>query len=476
MPTLPDGSIRVEHVWKKFRADRTAPLFYDQLLRMRRSLSKSVRRDYRWVLKDVSLEVEPGGTLGLIGINGSGKTTLLKIISRVTYQSAGVCQVQGRLGALLSVTSGIHPDLTGRENVYLYGAVLGMRRKMTRDRFDQIVEFAGLEDAIDRQVKFFSLGMQMRLGFSIAAFLEPDILLVDEVLAVGDANFQQKCIGRIEEVVRQGTTLVYVSHDLTSVEATCKQAVWLADAVVQAAGPTREVAALYRSSIQDDASMATSNDGIVRMLKAAITGPDGGPVMSLEDAEVRMTLNSPETVEADFFVGISLGTAFPMFITKHHGLFPSGDFEVKCRLHNIPLPRGRYSVWTAMTGFGKWATRRTSRGSPPRPSTPSGPISWTRPKGSWWQPRSMWAPPGTSTEDTEPRVALTVDWRTHTSVNDTDRAGTIVSGWFMGRRWLVQGDSDGNTARSRWASMQWLDDERLIVGDTRFSLSEDRSD
>jgi ABC-type polysaccharide/polyol phosphate transport system ATPase subunit len=355
LPTLPDGTIRVEHVWKKFRADRTAPLFYDQLLRMRRSLSKSVRRDYRWVLKDVSLAVEPGGTMGLIGINGSGKTTLLKIISRVTYQSAGVCQAQGRLGALLSVTSGIHPDLTGRENVYLYGAVLGMRRKMTRDRFDQIVEFAGLEDAIDRQVKFFSLGMQMRLGFSIAAFLEPDILLVDEVLAVGDANFQQRCIARIEEVVRQGTTLVYVSHDLVSVEATCKQAVWLADAVVQAAGPTREVAALYRSSIQDDASMATSNDGIVRMLKAAITGPDGGPVMSLEDAEVRMTLNSPEAVEADFFVGISLGTAFPMFITKHHGLFPSGDFEVKCRLHNIPLPRGRYSVWTAMTGFGKWS-------------------------------------------------------------------------------------------------------------------------
>ena len=214
MPTLPNGSIRVEHVWKKFRADRTAPLFYDQILRMRRSLSKSVRKDYRWVLKDINLEVEPGGTLGLIGINGSGKTTLLKIISKVTYQSAGVCQVQGRLGALLSVTSGIHPDLTGRENVYLYGTVLGMRRKMTRDRFDQIVEFAGLEDAIDRQVKFFSLGMQMRLGFSIAAFLEPDILLVDEVLAVGDANFQQKCIRRIEEVVRQGTTLVYVSHDL----------------------------------------------------------------------------------------------------------------------------------------------------------------------------------------------------------------------------------------------------------------------
>ncbi len=355
MPTSPKGSIRVEHVWKKFRADRTAPLFYDQLQRMHRSITRGTRKDYRWVLKDINLEVEPGGTLGLIGINGSGKTTLLKIISKVTYQSAGACQVEGRLGALLSVTSGIHPDLTGRENIFLYGAVLGMRRKITHERFDQIVEFAGLADAIDRQVKFFSLGMQMRLGFSIAAFLEPDILLVDEVLSVGDANFQQKCIQRIEEVVRQGTTLVYVSHDLSSVEAVCQRSMWLADAEVRAAGPTSEVAALYRSSIQEDASVATSNDGVVQVLKTSIAGPDGGQVLSLEDAEVRLTLNSPESIEGDLFVGISLGTAFPIFITKHHGFFPSGDFEVRCRLHDIPLPKGHYSVWTAMTSFGKFS-------------------------------------------------------------------------------------------------------------------------
>ena len=355
MPTLPNGSIRAEHVWKKFRADRTAPLFYDQILRARRSLGKGNRRKYRWVLKDVSVAVEPGGTLGLIGINGSGKTTLLKIISRTTYQSAGECEAVGRLGALLSVTSGIHPDLTGRENVLLYGAVLGMRRKLSRQRFDEIVEFAGLTEAIDRQVKFFSLGMQMRLGFSIAAHLEPDILLVDEVLAVGDANFQQKCIRRIEEIVRQGTTLIYVSHDLTSVEAICQQAVWLADATVQAAGPTREVAALYRESVEQDASLATSNDGAVQLLRSSITGPDGGQVLALEDAEIRMTLNSPESVEADFYVGVSLGTAFPMFITKYHGLFPSGEFEVRCLLHNVPLPKGRYSIWAAMTSFGKWA-------------------------------------------------------------------------------------------------------------------------
>ena len=381
MPTLPDGAIHVDHVWKKFRADRTAPLFYDQFVRLRRSLGNSGTSNHRWVLKDVSLDVEPGGTLGLIGINGSGKTTLLKIISKVTYQSAGTCQVRGRLGALLSVTSGIHPDLTGRENIFLYGAVLGMRRQVTRERFDQIVEFAGLADAVDRQVKFFSLGMQMRLGFSIAAFLEPDILLVDEVLSVGDANFQQKCLQRIEEVVRQGTTLVYVSHDLTSVEATCKQAIWLADAMVQASGPTREVAALYRGAVQEDASLATSNEGVIRLLKAEIVGPDGGPVHSLEDADVRLTLNAPEAVEADFFIGFSLGTAFPMFITRHHGFFPAGDFEVRCRVHNMPLPRGHYSVWTAMSGFGKWSGMPFSPWKPAHSFDVFGPEIWDPPEG-----------------------------------------------------------------------------------------------
>jgi lipopolysaccharide transport system ATP-binding protein len=353
LPTLPDGSIQVDHVWKKFRADLTAPLFYDQIHRFRQSFGRNSRDDFRWVLRDIEFEVAPGGTLGLIGINGSGKTTLLKIISKVTHQSAGNCRVQGRLGALLSVTSGIHPDLTGRENVFLYGAVLGMGRQTTRERFDQIVEFAGLTDAIDRQVKFFSLGMQMRLGFSIAAFLEPDILLVDEVLSVGDANFQQKCLQRIGEVVQAGTTLVYVSHDLASVEAACEQTVWLADAVVQASGPTKEVVGMYRSAVQENASMVTSNEGDVRLLKAEITGVGGGQVQSEHDVEICLTLSAPEAVEADFFIGISQGTAFPMFIMRHHGFFPAGDFEVRCRLNHLPLPKGHYSAWAAMTGFAK---------------------------------------------------------------------------------------------------------------------------
>jgi len=308
------------------------------------------RHKYRWVLKDVNIDVEPGQSLALIGVNGSGKTTLLKVISQVTYQTAGRCNVNGRIGALLSITSGLHPDLTGRENVYLYGTVLGMGRQAIRKRFDEIVEFAELQNAINRQVKFFSVGMQMRLGFSVAAFLDPDVLLVDEVLAVGDANFQQKCLQRIGEIVRSGTTLIYVSHDLASVEASCDRAVWLADAVIQAQGPTKDVVRMYRTAVEHNAMLVTSNEGDLQVLKAEVNATDGGQIRSDCDVEVRLHINAPRSLEGNFFVGVSQGTAFPMFVVYHHGIFPAGDFEVRCVLNHIPLPRGRYSIWAAMVG------------------------------------------------------------------------------------------------------------------------------
>jgi ABC-type polysaccharide/polyol phosphate transport system ATPase subunit len=353
LPTLPDGSIRVEQVWKKFRADKTLPLFSDHMARLRRSAGERGGPAYRWVLKDINLEIKPGDSVGLIGVNGSGKTTLLKILSQVTYQSAGTCTVQGRIGALLSVTSGLHPDLSGRENVFLYGAVLGMGRQTIRERFDEIVEFAGLDEAIDRQVKFFSMGMQMRLGFSIAAFLEPDTLLVDEVLSVGDSSFQQKCLRRIGEIVRSGTTLVYVSHDMESVEATCGRAVWLSDAVVRAAGPTHEVATAYRTAVGKGSKLLNAKEGVVQVLKAEIVAADGGPLRSECDVEIKLAVKSPETANAAFYLGISQGPAFPMFVVEHQGTMPSGEFEIRCRLGYLPLPKGRYSLWTAITGYPK---------------------------------------------------------------------------------------------------------------------------
>ena len=351
MPTLPNGSIRAEHVWKRFRTDQTIPELRAHMHRLRRSMSDRDRRQYRWVLKDVSLQVKPGGSVGLIGVNGSGKTTLLKILSQVTYQTAGACTVQGRIGALLSVTSGLHPELTGRENVSLFGAILGMSRASVRKSFDEIVEFAELTDAIERQVKYYSSGMTVRLGFSIAAHLDPDILMVDEALAVGDSNFQQKCLGRIDKIVRSGTTLLFVSHDLASVEATCDQAIWLSDAVMRASGPTKDVLAMYRESIHEQASLVAAKGGAVTVLKAEIEATDGGQLRTGCEFDVNLVLDAPESEEVLFLIGISVGTSFPIFVVDHHGTMPAGVFEVRCRLGNLPLPKGHYSVWAGITGY-----------------------------------------------------------------------------------------------------------------------------
>ena len=221
---------RSSRAWKRFRADRNKPRFHEQMAKIGRRL-RGERRRYRWVLKDVNFEVEPGKTLGVIGINGSGKTTLLKCVSRCMWPTAGRVVTFGRLGALLEVRGGIMPQLSGRENIYMYGSLLGLTRRQLNERFDTIAEFAEITDAIDRQVKYYSSGMQVRLGFAIASHVDADILLVDEVLAVGDANFQQKCIRHISDIVARGTTLMFVSHDLAAVESVCQNTLWLSDAV-----------------------------------------------------------------------------------------------------------------------------------------------------------------------------------------------------------------------------------------------------
>ncbi|HEY5023387.1 MAG TPA: ABC transporter ATP-binding protein [Acidimicrobiales bacterium] len=352
-------------MWKRFRADRTLPMFQDQIVLLGRWL-KGYRRPYRWVLRDVNIHVEPGKTYGIIGVNGSGKSTLLKMICQTTFPSAGTLKSTGRIGALLEVRSGIHPDLSGRQNVYLYGNILGLTRAEISARFDDIVDFAEIGDAIDRQVKFYSTGMAIRLGFAIAAFLEPDILLVDEVLAVGDARFQQKCLERISQVVANGTTLFYVSHDLPTVEAVCDRAMWLADSYVRADGPARDVVNLYRASVEEQASMTVSHDTGVRVLKVEVTGPDGGQVLSGEDVNLRIVAESEEAMFGAFHIGVSQGTAMPVFVLRYASSFPEGQFELRCRMHSLPLPKGRYSLWGAM---------RAPRGSGPTANLPWQPLA-----------------------------------------------------------------------------------------------------
>jgi ABC-2 type transport system ATP-binding protein len=345
---LPEGSLRADRVWKRFRAERVPPTAHGRLnvWRQRLATSRGSSRKYRWVLRDVSFEVEPGAAIGLVGRNGSGKSTLLKVLGRVMYQDAGDVQVRGRVGALIEVRAGIHPELTGRENVALYGSLLGLSRREVQAKFDDIIDFAEISTAVDRQVKFYSSGMQVRLGFAVAAFLEPSVLLIDEVLAVGDASFQQKCLDRMRHVLDQGTTLVFVSHDLAAVESTCSRVLWLDDGVLRLDGESRDVVNAYRSSVEEMAEDVFSPDSAIRLLKAEVDGPDGRPPASGEALEVCLRVESSQRQSTLLLVGISQGPASPIILVSTQLMLqPNEAIDVRCDVERLPIAGGRYFLW-----------------------------------------------------------------------------------------------------------------------------------
>jgi ABC-2 type transport system ATP-binding protein len=342
------GVIDIDRVWKRFHADRTRPVLRDEVSRLTQRIRGTQDPNrWRWALRDVSVKIGQGEAVGLFGANGSGKSTLLKILTRVMYPTAGNLRVGGRVGALIEVRAGIHPDLTGRENVFLYGSILGLRRSEIAKRFDAIVDFADLSDAVDRQVKFYSSGMSMRLGFGVAAFLEPDVLLVDEVLAVGDATFQQRCLDRMRVVLNQGTTLVFVSHDLASVESISTRGVWLRDGEVAADGPVRESLAAYRGHIESAAEVTVTGTGQVGVT-ATVSGAHGAAATQ-EPLQIDLRLTSHHRQRAILFVGISEGSAAPVFSLRREYLLEAGATETTCTIGALPLPRGRYYAWAAVT-------------------------------------------------------------------------------------------------------------------------------
>src|SRR3954465_14277437 len=278
--TVRAGEIVAEHAARSFKVyPRESRRLKDAVVARGRSQPTEVA-----ALKDVSFEIEPGSAVGLVGRNGSGKTTLLRLLSGIVKPSSGRVEVGGRVGSLLELGAGFHPDLTGRGNVFLNGSIHGLKRAYVREQLDEIVAFAGLEEFIDLPVRTYSSGMYMRLGFAIGAHINGDILLLDEVFAVGDEQFQRKCFGKIFEFKQRGGTIVFVSHDASAVERLCDRAILLRDGAVEFDGPTHDAIVRYRQLLAGDRDPAERGAGLkewgsgeVRIEDVELLGPEGEP-------------------------------------------------------------------------------------------------------------------------------------------------------------------------------------------------------
>jgi ABC-type polysaccharide/polyol phosphate transport system ATPase subunit len=303
-----DVAIRIEGLGKAFtirHQEQQITLAEQALQRLRRPLYRPPTETF-WALSDIDLEIGRGEVLGLIGRNGAGKSTLLKILSRVTAPTRGRVELYGRVGSLLEVGTGFHPELTGRENIYLNGSILGMRRAEIDRQFDAIVEFAGVERFLDTPVKRYSSGMSVRLAFAVAAHLETEILLVDEVLAVGDQEFQDKCIGKMQDVTTAGRTVILVSHNLQSVRRLAERCVLLHHGAIAATGDVEDVIDRYRclSALTWTAGVALGKDGLRRAAELVSVQLVGSPTLFCGE---QIVLDIETAINADHATRLAVG-------------------------------------------------------------------------------------------------------------------------------------------------------------------------
>jgi lipopolysaccharide transport system ATP-binding protein len=358
---MSDIVIRAEGLGKRYRRGVVGPqpTMRDTLTRVIKSPIAAMRRptqEYFWALCDVGLEVRHGEVLGLIGRNGAGKTTLLKILSRITRPSTGWAEIRGRVRSLLEVGTGFHGELSGRENTYLSGSILGMSKCEIDRKFDEIVAFAEIDKFIDTPVKHYSSGMYVRLAFAVAAHLEPEILLVDEVLAVGDINFQKKCMGKMGDVAKQGRTIVLVSHQLNQIRRLCHRVVWVDAATVRQVGPADGVVNAYEAAMSKDRETPTgSRTGdhargyftgweIVDQEKTPHSLGDAGPVT------VRFTLKLHEPTKNGVH-GIALYNADRQLLwgwAAYELNLGAGDYDLVYDFPLLPLKPG---IYTWMVSF-----------------------------------------------------------------------------------------------------------------------------
>jgi len=321
-------------------------------------LRKRPKAESFWALKDINFEVQPGEVVGVIGRNGAGKSTLLKIMSRITSPSTGSIELRGRLTSLLEVGTGFHPELTGRENVYLNGAIMGMRKREIARKFDEIVAFAEVDRFLDTPVKRYSSGMYVRLAFAVAAHLEPDILIIDEVLAVGDAQFQKKCLGKIENVAGSGRAVMFVSHNMATMSALCTRALHLAHGKLMVDGSVRNAVDAHLQDLEQLGSAPLvdrsdrSGDGRLRFTGYWLENDTGDVVPNaLLGDEVSVCLSytassSLEQVYVAFDIRDSLGEAVTNLNTADVGSdfirVPAGEGVFRCKLTHFPIRAGRY--------------------------------------------------------------------------------------------------------------------------------------
>lgn len=316
---------------------------------------KASRREH-WALQDITLDIDEGEIVGLIGRNGAGKTTLLKVMARITDPTRGRATVRGRVGSLLEVGTGFHPELTGRENVFLNGAILGMRRGETRARFDDIIEFAELQQFVDTPVKRYSSGMYVRLAFAVAAFLEAEILFVDEVLSVGDQAFQQRCLGRMGEIAVSGRTIVFVSHNLASIAALCDRGILLEQGKAVQDGRIEEVVNHYVASIQTLAGEQLENrqdregNAQLRVTHVSIGTPDGGPARTGSGARLVLAYESEiDAASVTISIAVEGPLGEPVFygansLTGDQLISSAPTGHLVCDFPKLPILPGRYSL------------------------------------------------------------------------------------------------------------------------------------
>jgi len=357
----PEPAVVVTDVSKRFRLykDKSTSL-KERVTRLRRSVF-----DEYWALRNVSLEVPPGTTYGLIGHNGSGKSTLLRLMAGIHRPTTGKVDVRGRVSALLELGAGFHPELTGRENVYLNGSILGLGRKAINAKLDEIVEFAGLGEFIDSPVKIYSSGMFVRLGFSVAVHVEPDILIIDEVIAVGDEDFQRRCFDHLYRLRNQGATIIMVTHSLPLVQTMCDNAAWLDHGELRAVGRAPEVVHQYLDQVNvvEAERMEGVNADVVeeRALHDLITierveflGPGGRPTRTaapMEPLTVRMHWNVHEPIEVPLF-SFAVESEAGVYVTNPGmrtsvGKLPVGPGYVDYRIDELALGPGQYTFSVA---------------------------------------------------------------------------------------------------------------------------------